>query len=146
MVCTLIDHRNHDVKMLKTLQWNHPPVACASTCVLNILSSFLWSIRVQIKGNCCLFVKYSLNICYHKTIHIHVTHKWNCQSLAQHYNYWLESAVPSGPEIKRLFSLPSFLLHFTVALCGILFIFDSLFIGLFLSGFMLIFQLVLLVL
>lgn len=90
---------------------------------------------VDKRTNCCLFVKYSLNICYHKTIHIHVTHKWNCQSLAQHYSYWLESAIPSGPEIKRLFSLPSFLLHFTVALCGILFIFDSLFIGLFLSGF-----------
>ena len=36
----LIDHRNHDVKMFKTLQWNHSTAACGSTWVLNILRSF----------------------------------------------------------------------------------------------------------
>ena len=46
MVCSLIDHRN-DVKMFKTLQWNHLPAARGSTYVLNILTSFLWSVRVQ---------------------------------------------------------------------------------------------------
>ena len=34
--------------MFKTLQWNHSPVVRGSTWVLNILKSFLWSIRVQI--------------------------------------------------------------------------------------------------
>ena len=51
MVCSLIDHRN-DVKMFKTLQWNHLPAARGSTYVLNILTSFLWSIRVQTIENC----------------------------------------------------------------------------------------------
>ena len=46
IVCTLIDHRN-DVKMFKTLQWNHSSAARGSTWVLNIWTSFLWSIRVQ---------------------------------------------------------------------------------------------------
>ena len=55
MVCTLIDHRN-DVKMFKTQvepraagEWFH----CK---VLNILTLFLWSIRVQTKENFCRFV------------------------------------------------------------------------------------------
>ena len=55
MVCTLIDHRN-DVKMFKTQvepraagEWFH----CK---VLNILTLFPWSIRVQTMENCCRFV------------------------------------------------------------------------------------------
>ena len=52
LVCTLIDHRNND-KMFKTLQWNHSPAPRGSTWVLNILTSFLWSIRVQTMENCC---------------------------------------------------------------------------------------------
>ena len=47
MVCALMDHRN-DVKMYKTLQWNH------SFWVLIILTSFLWSIELQTMGNCWL--------------------------------------------------------------------------------------------
>ena len=43
---TLIDHR-HDIKMFKTLQWNHLLVVLGSTWVLNMLTSLLWSIRVQ---------------------------------------------------------------------------------------------------
>ena len=43
---TLIDHR-HDIKMFKTLQWNHSPVVLGSTWVLNMLTSLLWSIRVK---------------------------------------------------------------------------------------------------
>ena len=34
MVYTLIDQKN-DVKMFKTLQWNHLPTTRGSTCVLN---------------------------------------------------------------------------------------------------------------
>ena len=58
MVCTLIDHTN-DVKMFKTQvepraagEWFH----CK---VLNILTLFLWSIRVQTMENCCRFVFYN---------------------------------------------------------------------------------------
>ena len=43
---TLIDH-SHDIKMFKTLQWNYSPVVLGSTWVLNMLTSLLWSIRVQ---------------------------------------------------------------------------------------------------
>ena len=39
--------------MFKTLQWNHWPVACGSTWVLNILMSLL---RVQTMENCGSFV------------------------------------------------------------------------------------------
>ena len=39
--------------MFKTLQWNHSPVACRSTRVLNILTSLL---RVQTMENCSSFV------------------------------------------------------------------------------------------
>ena len=42
---TLIDRR-HDIKLFKTLQWNHSPVVLGSTWVLNMLTSLLWSIRV----------------------------------------------------------------------------------------------------
>ena len=58
MVYTLIDHRN-DVKMFKTQvepraagEWFH----CK---VLNILTLFLWSIRVQTMENRCRFVFYN---------------------------------------------------------------------------------------
>ena len=58
MVYTLIDHRN-DVKMFKTQvepraagEWFH----CK---VLNVLTLFLWSIRVQTMENCCRFVFYN---------------------------------------------------------------------------------------
>ena len=47
MACTHIDHRT-DIKMFKTLKWKHSPAALGSTWVLNILTWFLWSIRVQI--------------------------------------------------------------------------------------------------
>ena len=52
MVCNPTDYRN-DVKMFKTQkEWFH----CK---VLHILTSFLWSIRVQTMENCCRFVFYN---------------------------------------------------------------------------------------
>ena len=58
MVCSLIDHRN-DLKMFKTQvepraagEWFHYKL-------LNILTSFLWSIREQTMENCCRFVFYN---------------------------------------------------------------------------------------
>ena len=38
------------------LEWNDSSAACGSTTILNILTSFLWSIKVQIMENCCRFV------------------------------------------------------------------------------------------
>ena len=57
MVCTLIDHRN-DVNVFKTLQWKHEPQASGFTVKFEILTLFLWSIRVQPMKNCCQFVFY----------------------------------------------------------------------------------------
>ena len=66
--CTLIDHRN-DVQMFKTQvepraadEWFH----CN---VLNILTSFLWSISVQTIENCCRLFFYNnshsfLSLCF----------------------------------------------------------------------------------
>ena len=58
MVCTLSDHRNVQemAQMFITLQRNNSPAARVYTWVLNILTSFLWSITVQIMENCCRFV------------------------------------------------------------------------------------------
>ena len=38
---------------------NYSPAAGGSTSVFNILTSFLWSIRVQTMENCCRFVYYN---------------------------------------------------------------------------------------
>ena len=38
----------------------HSPATSCSTWILNILTSFLWSIRVHTIENCCRFVKYPL--------------------------------------------------------------------------------------
>ena len=50
--------------MFKTLQWNHSWFHLSfenfdviSMIILNLLVSFLWSIRVQTMENCCWFVK-----------------------------------------------------------------------------------------
>ena len=58
MVCTLSDHRNVQemVQMFITLQRNNSPAARGYTRVINILTSCLWSIRVQTMENCCRFV------------------------------------------------------------------------------------------
>ena len=54
MVDTLINHRID----IKTLQWKHSPAAHGSTWVLNILTSFLWSITAQTIVNSCQFVNF----------------------------------------------------------------------------------------
>ena len=51
LVWTLINQTN-DTKMFKTLQWNHSPFLLS----LNILTSFLKSIRVLTMGRWCRFV------------------------------------------------------------------------------------------
>ena len=38
----------------------HSPATSCSTWILNILTSFLWSIRVQSMENCCLLIKMTL--------------------------------------------------------------------------------------
>ena len=55
MVSNLFDHRN-DVEMFKTQV--KPPTASEwfHCTVVNIMTSFLWSVRVQTKENCCRFV------------------------------------------------------------------------------------------
>ena len=59
MVYTLIDHRN-DVKMFKTLKVEPRAAGEWFHCFfLNILTSFLRSIRVQTMENCCQFVFYN---------------------------------------------------------------------------------------
>ena len=57
MFFNLIDHKN-DIKMFKTLPWNHSPAARGSTWVWNILKSSVWSKRAQTMENCCRFVIY----------------------------------------------------------------------------------------
>ena len=54
MVDTLINHRID----IKTLQWKHSPAAQGSTWVLNILTSFPWSITAQTMVNSCQFVNF----------------------------------------------------------------------------------------
>ena len=41
----------------------HSPATPCSTWILNIFTSFLWSLRVQTIENCCLFVKLTFLFC-----------------------------------------------------------------------------------
>ena len=56
MVYTLIDQKN-DVKMFKTLQWNHSPMACGSTGVLNSVNVISVVDKSTDHGKLCWFVK-----------------------------------------------------------------------------------------
>ena len=47
---------DYDVKIFKTVQWNHSPAARGSTWVLNILILFLWWRRVYTMENRCWLV------------------------------------------------------------------------------------------
>ena len=51
---TLIDHRID----IETLQWKHSLAAQGSTWILNILTSFPWSITAQTMVNSCQFVNF----------------------------------------------------------------------------------------
>ena len=55
LVCTLIDHTN-DLKTFKTKVEPRAAGEWFPCKVMNILTSFLWSIRVQTVENCCGFV------------------------------------------------------------------------------------------
>ena len=56
---------------LKTGFYNNRAIFCktlqCSTWVLNNLTSFLWSTKVETKENCCRFVKYRLSQVLHKS-------------------------------------------------------------------------------
>lgn len=52
MVCTIIDHRN-DIWIFETQVEPRTTVELLQCKVLNILTSFLWSIRVLTMENCC---------------------------------------------------------------------------------------------
>ena len=96
--CTLIDHRN-DVQMFKTQvepraadEWFH-------SNVLNILTSFLWSISVQTIENCCRLFFYNNSHCFFRPFPL----KFLGKSRAQEREKQIE---PPSRHFHGLYSYP----------------------------------------